>query len=318
MKKLFALAAIPAMILATAASANSWEATSTLSRATADLQRIGDADGSAQLDVVIGLKLRNKAELDQYVARQADPNDMMFRQSLSSDFVHQEFDPAEADIAAVKQHLASHGCTNIEAAGLLVTASCSIDNAREAFNTDFALFSKNGVMGYANTKPASVPSELHGIVESVLGLEQFNVAHTMIAHADAQSEAASSGFSPAAFPTAYGATTSTSKGTSTVIGIITSGTMTTIESNLSTFESKNKITAVPVKVEGAGSSGRMPAGSADEWDLDSQDIVGMSGGVKQLIFYSSKGLTDSGLTADYNLVVSDNTAKGINVSLGEC
>src|SRR3546814_5675628 len=55
-----------------------------------------------------------------------------------------------------------------------------------------------------------------------------------------------------------------------------------------------------------------------EWDLDSQDIVAMSGGVSKLIFYAANSLSNSDLTAAFNRVVSDKQAQVVNVSLGEC
>jgi subtilase family serine protease len=56
-----------------------------------------------------------------------------------------------------------------------------------------------------------------------------------------------------------------------------------------------------------------------EWNLDSQDIVGMAGGqVGKLIFYNIPTLSNANLTADFNTIVAANATKIINVSLGEC
>jgi subtilase family serine protease len=56
-----------------------------------------------------------------------------------------------------------------------------------------------------------------------------------------------------------------------------------------------------------------------EWNLDSQDIVGMGGGqVQKIIFYNIPTLSNVNLTADINTVVTANATKIINVSLGEC
>jgi xanthomonalisin len=56
-----------------------------------------------------------------------------------------------------------------------------------------------------------------------------------------------------------------------------------------------------------------------EWNLDSQDIVGMAGGqVGKIIFYNEPTLANSALTANINTAVSANVAKIINMSLGEC
>src|SRR6185312_10854427 len=55
-----------------------------------------------------------------------------------------------------------------------------------------------------------------------------------------------------------------------------------------------------------------------EWDLDTQDIVGISGGVQSIYLYDTKSLYDADLTADFNRAVSDNLVKVINVSIGGC
>ena len=56
-----------------------------------------------------------------------------------------------------------------------------------------------------------------------------------------------------------------------------------------------------------------------EWNLDSQDIVGMGGGqVQKIIFYNIPTLSNANLTADINTAVTANATKIINVSLGEC
>jgi xanthomonalisin len=58
-----------------------------------------------------------------------------------------------------------------------------------------------------------------------------------------------------------------------------------------------------------------------EWDLDSQTILGVSGGVKQILLYTAPydGVTHptiADLTNAYNGAVTSNVAKVINVSLG--
>ncbi|MBS0213277.1 MAG: PKD domain-containing protein, partial [Proteobacteria bacterium] len=57
----------------------------------------------------------------------------------------------------------------------------------------------------------------------------------------------------------------------------------------------------------------------DEWDLDSQDIVGMAGGqVGKIIWYQTPSLSDADMNANFNTIVSANAAKIINVSIGGC
>jgi len=57
----------------------------------------------------------------------------------------------------------------------------------------------------------------------------------------------------------------------------------------------------------------------DEWNMDSQASLAAAGGtIKSMLLYTAPSLSDADLTSDYNKAVSDNKAKVINVSLGEC
>jgi pseudomonalisin/xanthomonalisin len=87
--------------------------------------------------------------------------------------------------------------------------------------------------------------------------------------------------------------------------------------DLTSFTTANHLPAVNTQVVTVGAPGTDTSGTP-EWDLDSQNIVGMSGGVGKLIFYAANSLSNSALTAAFNQVVSDNQAQVIHVSLGEC
>jgi xanthomonalisin len=96
--------------------------------------------------------------------------------------------------------------------------------------------------------------------------------------------------------------------------------------DLKTFASNNGLAAVTASVVKTGSGSSTYSDDVDngdvEWDLDSQTIVGVSGGVKQLIFYTAPYTTSGShptladLTNAYNGAVTANVAKVINVSLG--
>jgi subtilase family serine protease len=108
--------------------------------------------------------------------------------------------------------------------------------------------------------------------------------------------------------------------------------MTQTQEDLATMTSAAAMAPVNVKVVPVtlGNLGEVDFSddpdSDTEWNLDSQSIIGTSGGVKQLVFYTAANgqygaadeeLTDAGITAAYNQAVVDNIAKVVNVSLGE-
>jgi len=107
------------------------------------------------------------------------------------------------------------------------------------------------------------------------------------------------------------------------VGIITWGDMAQTIADLKTFTTNAKLATVNTKTVAADTGTLANDGDPSEWDLDSQDIVGTSGGVKQLIFYAAingdandSGLTNAAITAAYNKAVTDDVATVINVSLG--
>jgi len=57
---------------------------------------------------------------------------------------------------------------------------------------------------------------------------------------------------------------------------------------------------------------------AEEWDLDSQTATGIAQQVKEYYFYVASSLTDSDLALTFTRYASDNKAKLMSISLGEC
>ena len=153
-----------------------------------------------------------------------------------------------------------------------------------------------------------MPAALSGTVLSVLGLQTVSHAHTMIRTAGKPGGGGGggtiTGHNPTTFPSIYNAGGTPTASTVTV-GIISDGDMTQPLKDLASFTSKNGLPAVNTQVVVAGAAGTDTSGTA-EWDLDSQDIVGMSGGVGKLIFYTATSLSTSALTTAYNQAVSDN------------
>jgi len=272
---------------------------------------------SSPMHIVMGLKLRNKAELDALVSQRG------FKPLTSAQFAAR-YSPTQAQAQAVANFLKASGFTNVEIAPnrLLVSGDASAGTVQRAFQTSLvSVRTHDGRMAYANSSNAVVPASLQSIVSSVLGLQTVHIAHTnhivvqpnSSVHPLAGSE---TGHDPTQFPAIYSAG-STATGSTVPVGVITEGSMTNVQSDFSKFLSQNGYGSIPlniVKVNGGGSD----TSGDGEWDLDTQDIVGISGGVKSIYLYDTASLSDADLTADFNKVVSDNLVKVINVSIGGC
>ena len=278
--------------------------------------------------VAVSLLVRNKSEFDALVREVARPGSPAYGRVLSSAQFLDRYAPTDAQAQAVAAHLRSAGFSNVEIAPnrLLISADGSAGSVRNAFRTALGRFERSdGRSGIVNTEDVQVPAALGGIVQSVLGLQTLEEFHTLSQRVETQSAplvgtfatTAAKGFNPTAFPVAYGVG-NTPSAASTTVGIISEGLLTQTVTDLRTFEAANALPVIPVSIVQVGASSTDTSG-IDEWNLDSQDIQAMAGGsLAGMIFYDTTSLSNANITAAYNKAVTDNAAKVINVSLGEC
>lgn len=299
--------------------------------------RVTPLEVSQPLHVTVVLKGRNDAQLDAFVRELEQPGSANYHRYLTPAEFDERFAPTEAQVRAVVAHLRANGFRNIAVSAnrRLVSADGNAVNSHGAFNVDLKRFNYRGKPVYGNAAPAQVPRDLGGMVDAVLGLQSAEVPHRLLhrllppsALIDQPSRSFAAagqqvGHVPTDFAKIYGAS-SLPAATKTTVGIITWGDMTQTISDLNQFTQSVGLPTVNTAVVPGGPGTLADDGDPAEWDLDSQDIVGVSGGVKKLIFYaavngdsSDSGLTDGTLAEAYNKAASDNVAKLINVSLGE-
>jgi len=173
-------------------------------------------------------------------------------------------------------------------------------------------------MAFMNNSGVQIPAALQDSVLSVIGLQNVHQAHTFAKRAQAgYTTQAVTGHNPTEFSSIYGGSgLPTAAGVT--VGIVTQGKITQTITDLNTFTSQNGLPTVTTQTVNTNGTSTDTSG-VDEWNLDSQDIVGMAGGqVGKIIFYNIPSLSNADLTADFNTIVSANATKIINVSLGEC
>ncbi len=291
---------------------------------------------SQPLHVTIVLKNRNEDQLDTFLHDVNQPGSASYHKYLTPDQFKARFAPTDAQVQAVVSHLKANGFSNIQVTdnNKLISADGNATSAQNGFHASVKRFNYRGKPVYANDSAALVPSTLGTVVESVLGLQNAVVPHRLIQRISPNARSASNtagknaaagsqvGHQPTDFAKIYDAS-GLPTATNTTVGIITWGDMTQTISDLNTFTANAGLPTVNTAVVAGGSGTLADDGDPSEWDLDSQDIIGTAGAVKQLIFYAAvngdsndSGLTDATLTAAYNKAVTDNKAKVINVSLG--
>ena len=264
------------------------------------------------MHIVVALKLRNRDQLDSLVAA---------HRTLTSEQFAALHAPTQSQAQAVADYLTRMGFLNIAIASnnMLVSADGTAYNASAAFLTSFArVQTREGRIAYANNSDAHVPTALQDSVLSVIGLQNVYQVHTFAQRAKPNGSVhtfAIEGHNPVDFSPIYGGTgVKTAAGVK--VGIITQGPLQPTINDLNVFTSTNSLPTV--KTEIVGSEGP-DSGGGIEWNLDSQDIVGMAGGqVGEIIFYEMETFQNPDLVADFNAVVQANVVKITNVSLGEC
>jgi pseudomonalisin/xanthomonalisin len=318
--------ALAASLALTPAQANeSWAATRTLAHAVGDDAVAGLAMQPGEtVQIAVTLNLRNKPALDSIT------EDLMSGRSnrhITSDEFLQRFAPTQSQVDAMVAHLRQSGFVNIDVAPnrVVITADGTAASVKAGFNTELRHFDVKGRSAYANTGDAQVPAHLAGVVNAVLGLQTVHMHHTMYHLADAVDQAAAPqatggtavGHKATDFPTIYNAD-GLPAATNGTIAIIAQGNIAQTLTDLSTFASQSGYPNPSVSKVIVGSAGSDTSGIV-EWNMDSQSSLAAAGGqVKQIIFYVAPTLNDAPLTAAYNRAVSDNIARAINVSLGEC
>jgi subtilase family serine protease len=321
LKVLSALTASVFALSAQAATTEAWVATSTKAHDPAAAVHVAALRAGEQVNVVVSLKLRNKAQLDALTSK------LMTGAAGSRPLTSAEFmakhAPTAADADAVVAYLRAQGFTNIEVAPnrLLVSATGTAGAIRTAFKADLHEYNVNGRRAYANVTDALVPQHLSNTVLGVVGLQTVHMMHTHAQRANVHPEAvtpqAITGVSIPNFASIYGAS-SLPSATSGTIGIITAGSLTQTITDLKSFASSAGYPVPNVTKTVVGTAGTSTSGT-DEWNMDSQSSLAAAGGsISQMILYNVTDLSDAALTAGYNKAVTDNKARAINVSLGGC
>ena len=324
--KLLALTALTST-LAACGSGDTTALSSTIPHVSAAVQKTqAKIDPTTPINVVLALNLNDSAGLDDFIRTAHTPGHANFSKKLTPAEIAQQFGPTAAQVNAVTAFLQEKGFSNIHVAdnSLLVEASAPASTAATAFQTTLAQYTlEDGSIAYVNTTQVQLPANLVGIVQNVLGLDSVNRAHVPSGQAHVNTTTGSDvTLALTAFPSLYNVG-STNAATNTSVAIIADGNLKQVLADLNTYAQQNALAAVTPVVVNTGPGPWVDTTEIGEWDLDSQAVVSMSGGVKQLIFYAATapGQQLAGpaqLAIAANQAVSDNIAKVINMSFGSC
>jgi subtilase family serine protease len=284
---------------------------------------IGALPMTQPIHIEVALKMRDRTGLDAFIANNAknQVNGAAPQLMTSAQFLATHA-PTQLQAQTVVDYLLRFGFTNVVIAPnrLLVSADGNAATARDAFMTTFAqVRTQDGRIAFANTDDVRIPAALQDNILAVVGLQTVYQAHTFVHRFDAGSTHtnAITGHNPLEFASIYSGTgVKTAAGVT--VGIVTEGNLTQAKADLNTFTANNGLATVVTQLINTGGVSNDTSGT-NEWDLDSQDVLGMGGGqIGKIVFYNMPNLVDTSLTANFNAAVVANTAKIISVSLGVC
>ncbi len=186
MRKILKLAGSGAILATTAAAATATFAASgqVISNNVPGFAKgtspLGLTDSTKTIDLMIWLKPRNKAGLDELVASQYDPASANYRHWIKPAQFAEAYAPTAADAATVSKFLKSSGLA-VEEVGpqnFYVRARGTVANVNRAFQVSLHDFQFKGQTHFANTSAPIVADAAAGaVISAVYGLHNLTYTH---------------------------------------------------------------------------------------------------------------------------------------------
>jgi len=289
--------------------------------------------------VSVVLKLRGEAQMQAFLARARPPSTSTSQQPMSSAQLQNHL-PTQVQVEAVADYLTGAGFNNVSISSnrMIVNATGTAAVVQSAFKTSLVnVHTHDGRAAFANNSPIKIPAMLKDSVQAVLGLQTVHKAHTLKTHVGFRIGA----HFPQEFADIYNAS-DLPPASSVAVAVWGWGSMAQTLDDLNTFTTVNGLESVNTHVvctdtngidaetgEGLGGTsigdpacnGNVDQGSL-EWDMDSQIIIGMTGGVKSMTFYAAYGAYNTTITDALNEIVNPTVGEPlprvINASFGEC
>src|SRR6266571_3862145 len=293
-------------------------------------QLLQATDTNQQLQLSIGLKLRNSAELDSLLNAISDPQSPQYHHYLTPEQFDQLFAPTPDQVQQVVAFLHSQGLTvtNIASDSLLIDATSSVGQVQQAFQTQINNYQSGDHTFYANATPPTIPASLSQVIVSVGGLDNSTHYHPLYhqfpsSHRQkpATRLATPGGYGPKQLGDAYGATPLQGLGS----GNLGDGQTVAVfeldgyqQSDINQYLQNYNLgspSITNVLVDGFdGSAGQ----GAIEVELDMEVVAALAPHANQVVYEGPN--TTQGLNDTYNAIVSDSVHKPqiTTISWGLC
>lgn len=215
------------------------------------------------------------------------------------------------DIRALTDYANHHGLTVLEssAARRLVRVSGTPRAIEAAFGTKLELYKSGTETFRSHAGELHLPDALHGIVESVLGLDDRAIAHTRIVRPRA---AQPGGLEPNKLATLYDFPTGVD-GTGVTIALIELGGGYSATDNQAAFKAMGLKTPRVVAVSVDGARNKTGSDADGEVALDIQVAGGVAPGAEIAVYFAPN--TDAGFSDAISQAAHDGTTKPSVISI---
>ncbi|WP_371498345.1 protease pro-enzyme activation domain-containing protein [Kitasatospora sp. NBC_00374] len=294
----------------------------TVTPAVARSHKQGDLPAAQQLSVAVGLKLRNTADLDRFLAAVSTPGTAEYGRYLTPEQFTAAYGPTQADVDQVRAYLTSQGLSvsSVSANRQVVNAQGTAEQLAKAFGTHESSYTdpqQGNRTFFANDAAASVPASLADVVEGVSGLNNHTVRTAQLAKPNgATPHAAPSGFGPAQYDGAYNLGKVGADGTGVTVALWEFDGYKS--ANLTTYDNQYGLSGPAVStvsVDGANYDAT-PGEGQGEVELDSEIVRGVAPKATQLVYEAPN--SDQGEIDMAAKIVADNRVSVISISWGSC
>ena len=146
-----------------------------MARPANDRGLLADQQPITRIHLLLQRSAAQETALQQLMAQQLDPSSKNFHAWLTPQQFGQQFGPADSDVQAVKNWLASQGFTGLKVNNgkTLIEFDGTAGKVRNAFHSEVHRLSVRGEEHFANMQEPQIPAALASVVGGVLGLHNF-------------------------------------------------------------------------------------------------------------------------------------------------
>jgi kumamolisin len=278
-----------------------------------------------QLNLSIGLQLRNPSDLDSLLSAIYDPNSSQYHQYLTPDQFNQLFSPTSDQVQQVVTYLQSQGMTvtSIAPNNLLIDATATVAQVTQAFNVQINTYQAGNHTFYANAATPSVPTSISQLITSISGLDNsvtYQPLYRRLMKHDLNHRAnlaAPGGFGPKDLSGAYNATPLQNAG---ILGDNQTVALFELDgyqqSDVAQYFQTYGLATPTISNVMVDNFNGAPGQGAIEVELDMEVVGAIAPHAKQIVYEGPN--TTQGLNDTYNQIVHDNKAHIVSTSWGLC